>query len=462
MNQLMFKPISHHLPLFPDHSSYIEYCLEMVVSMVRSYDSISDLENNLGTANAYARLNALEKPKNLIQLDDNTLNNSDYLKAWRCIVDGKLFVEHHVAGEATRLKLGTKYLIDIQKDLSFNKITDLINQEKRTCLPKNYIQMHTLCNPSDLLPLSLGVRHMLQYSYDIYKLSKRLGYDPFEVFSKQKMLIVLNEAAADIIIDEFIKHKFYGFSQQNILFMIQKAYHGISLKYDEIFYDNLTTKHLHNHGHIAIQQTMHNQIFYTSTNKNRYYLSNDQFGNILKDMDVKTSYNIEDLEYLNSSIDYQGLALALKKSKDGYNMLMEVLPNNPDAPQKGGMAAFDPFLEKDVMIENFQLNHIKPDQIKFLNKNVNYYPKPFVAWEMVKKYGLNMHITVKGDYIYFQPVIGDINFLVKTAIFTRKNATPIKAWKSAITTPLTINFMYKQDLQKGFKEYALKFLRFRE
>jgi len=116
------------------------------------------------------------------------------------------------------------------------------------------------------------------------------------------------------------------------------------------------------------------------------------------------------------------------------------------------------------MLEDLEkaFQYIKPDQIKFLNKNVNYYPKPFVAWEMVQKCGLNMHIAVKDDFIYFQPVIGDINFLVKTAIFTRKNVTPIKAWKSAITTPFTINFMHMQDLQKGFKEYALRFLKIRE
>lgn len=453
-----FKPVDRQLSLFSDHSSYIEYCLEMAASKAGPYDSISDLENNLGWANAYVNFNALEKPKHLIQLDEKTLNTADDIKAWRCIADGKLFVEHHVAGEATRLKLGTKYLIDMQKDLSFNKITDLINQEKGTRLPLDYLKKHTLCSPSDLLPLSLGVRHMLQHSYDIYTLSKQLGYDPLEVLSKQKMLIVINEATADIIIDEFIKHRFYGFARQNVLFMIQKAYHGISLKYNQIFYDSLTPRHLHNHGHIAIQQTMNNQVFYTSRNRNRCYLSSDEFGNILKEMEVKKTCNIDDLDYLNGSIDHQGLALALKKNKDGYNMLMEVLPNNPDSPQKGGMAAFDAVLGKDVMIENFQLNHIKPDQIEFLNKNVNYYTTPFVAWERVNKYGLNMHIAVKDGYIYFQPVIGDINFLVKTAIFTRKNATPIKAWKSPVNTPLAIDVMRMQDLRKGFKAYALKFI----
>lgn len=103
-----------------------------------------------------------------------------------------------------------------------------------------------------------------------------------------------------------------------------------------------------------------------------------------------------------------------------------------------------PDLEKDL----FNVN---------VYENINYYPNPYIAWEMVKEKGLNMHIAVKEGFVYFQPVIGDINFLVKTTIFTRKNATPINAWKSADTTPLAINFMHMQDIQKGSKDYAQLF-----
>ena len=455
MNQVTFDQLSYNLPVFSDHPSYIEGCLELTVSKLRGDDRILDLEKDLFNVNAYEHLNVLEDPENIVYLDDKTLNKGDYIKAWKCILDGKLFAEHFAAGEATRLKLGTKFLINIQKDLSFSKIAASIGQEKGTIIPESYIQMQTHCHPSDLLSLSLGARHMLQYSYDIYKLSKSLGYDPHEVLSKQKMLIVLNEATAYTIIDEFIAHKFYGFARQNILFMIQKAYHGINLKNKEVFYDRSAPKRLHNHGHIAIQQTMTNEIFYIAEKRSMNYLTSDQFGDILRDMEIKISYNIEDLDYLTGSIDHEGLALAVK-NKDDCNMLMEVLPNNPVAPQKGGMAAFDPILDRDVMIESFQLNGIKNQQIKFLNKNINYYPNPYIAWEMVKEQGLNMHIAVKEGFVYFQPVIGDINFLVKTIIFTRKNATPINAWKSADTTPLAINFMHMQDIQKGFKDYAQK------
>lgn len=458
MNQYKFSQFSSDFPLFPYHTSYLDDCLDLAGSKLMDYNSISEFEKDLSKVNTYENLHEISEPKNLVDFDAKTLKKSDYIKTWKCILDGKLFAEHTAAGEATRLNLGTKYLINIQKDLSFDKIVEMISQERGAMIPEKSIKAQVSCNPSDLLPLSLGVRHMLQYSFDIYNLSKSLGYDPEEVLLKQKILIILNEDTADIIINEFIKHKFYGFSRYNIMFMIQKSYHGINLKNKEVFYDRSSPKRLHNHGYIAIEQTMHNQIFYISKNKGRNYLGCDQFGEILKTMEIKISYNIEDLSYLTGSIDYEGIALTLKKNKENYNMLMEVLPNNPEAPQKGGMAAFDPILAKDVMIESFQLNGIKNHKIKFLNKNVNYYPKPFIAWEAVRKQGLNMHITVKDDFIYFQPVIGDINFLVKTAIFTRKNAVPIKAWKSATTTPLAINCMHMQDLQKGFKGYARMFL----
>lgn len=458
MNQTAFNQLDSNFSVFPDHPSYIDGCLERVTEKLPPYDSIPDFKNDLALINAYKHINVLEDPKNLLRLEDKTLHDSDYIKAWKCILDGKLFTEHFAAGEATRLKLGTKYLININQDLSIDKIGAMIAREKGSWMSEDDILKQSKCPPSDLLSLSLGVRHMLQYAYDIYKLSKTLGYDPNEVLSKQKMLIVLNEGTVDIIIDEFVRHQFYGFDRHNVFFMIQKAYHGINLKNNTVFYDPSTPRHLHNHGHIAIQQTMSNQIFYINEKTDREYLDCDQFGDILKDMEIKISYNIEDLDYLTGSIDHEGLALAIKKRKEGYNMLMEVVPNNPEAPQKGGMMAFDPILGHDVMLESFQLNGIENRQIKYLNKNVNYYPDPYITWEMVKEQGLHLHITVKDGGVYFQPVIGDINFLVKTAFFARHHPHPIKAWKSSVTTPLAINCMHMQDLQKGFKAYARLFI----
>jgi hypothetical protein len=43
----------------------------------------------------------------------------------------------------------------------------------------------------------------------------------------------------------------------------------------------------------------------------------------------KISYNIEDLDYLTYAIDFAGLGLALELGRQGYNMIMEVVANNP-------------------------------------------------------------------------------------------------------------------------------------
>ncbi|MEA2059224.1 MAG: hypothetical protein U9P10_01595 [Thermodesulfobacteriota bacterium] len=448
------------MQLFYDHSDYIDYCIETAADILSKFSDITDLSNHLDQINAHEHLNELENPRHVFQLDKNELTTGDYIKTWKCIAEGRLFMEHTLAGEATRLKLGTKYLIkiNIAEDLSLSEITHRINRENSAAVSEDFIRMQLCCDPSELLPLSLGIRHMLQYAYDIYTLSKLLGYDPEEVLSKQKMLIVLNEATADIIIDEFIKHRFYGFSRENVYFMVQRSYHGINLKGKKVFYDNSAPRRLHNHGHIAIQQTMTHEIFRINGKKWRSYISHHRFGRILDKMEVKVTYNIEDLDYLNRSLDYETIALAIKKGREGYHMVMEVLPNNPDNPQKGGMAAYDPVLERDVIIESFQLNGINPHEIQFINKNINYYPNPYTAWETVKNQGIHLPLAVKNGFVYFQPVIGDINFLVKTAILTRSQALPIKAWKSIVHTPLAVNCMYVQDAQKGFSEFANRFV----
>ncbi|MBU4037345.1 MAG: hypothetical protein KKA35_13035, partial [Proteobacteria bacterium] len=387
-------------------------------------------------------------------LDENCLSDVDRNRALKCIFEGKLFSEHTFAGEATRLGLGTKYMINISIDLSIDKIAKLMSMENGVIISKEEVLQQSGCYPEELLPLSLGTRHMLQFSFDIVKLAKKHNYDPQKALSNQKMLIVLNELTSNEIVNEFIENRFFGFNRQNVLFMVQEAYHGINMVNSRFIYDKSSQKRLHNHGQLAMQQTMDNQIFTIDNKGQRSYLASEVFGNVLKQMDDKISYNIEDMGYLIESIDYESLALALKKGNAGYRMLMEIVHNNPHNPQKGGMAAFDRKLKKNVIIEAYRLKGIKNHEIKSLNKNFNHYPKPYESWALLKEQCLNMAISVKNDYIYFQPVQGDINFLVKTEFFRRNKLKPINAWKSPLSTPLAIKYMRLQDLQKGFREYS--------
>ncbi|MGM5482576.1 MAG: hypothetical protein ACQESF_03885 [Nanobdellota archaeon] len=444
---------------FKCHDTYINYCLNIARDSLSGMGaSIKELKQREAEINAYQNINSIEEPKDISFLDNKLISENDHERAVEMIMSGRFFSEHTCAGEATRLGLGTKYLINISKDLSVDKISRLMGEEKERYVSNATVIEQAGCKPTTLFSLTLGTRHMLQFSFDIYNLAKKYNYNPERVLQRQKMLIVLNEDTAEKIINEFLDNNCFGFKRENIMFMIQRSYHGINIENGSFFYDKTTPKRLHNHGQMVMQQTLDDEIFYINSELGRQYLKSEEFGEVLKGMDNKISFNIEDLEYLTGSIDFDSLAFSSRRAKEGYGMIMEIVSNNPENPQKGGMAAFDSELNKNVMIEGFQLKGIKNHEITYLNKNFNYYPNPYRSWSMLKKHGLQMPIDIKGNYIYFQPVQGDINFLVKTDFFRRKELKPIKSWKSPATTPLAINYMRKQDKQKGFKDYATKIL----
>ena len=425
-------------------SDYIDRCLHIAEDQVASYGSFAEVARRETAINAYPNLSQLIPPKDIKVVGEG--NEARRKSAVACVLEGRLFSEHAVAGEATRLGLGTKFLLNISRDLSLKKIADLMTKESGETVTPEDVENLAGSRPEYLLPLTLGERHMLQFSSDIRKLAEEQGEDPKEVLSKQKMLLVLNEKSATVITQGFRDSDFYGFSPSNVLFMIQDSFHGITMSGGSALYDETTPKRLHNHGQIALQQTFDDQIFRLTPKGERHYLSASKYGEILSSMDDKVTYSIEDLGFLSQSIDLDALGFALEEGVKGARMVMEIVANDPKNPQKGGMAAFDRLLGRNVMVEGFQLKGIQNKEIVFLNKNFNHYPHPIDSWQKVAEMGLNMPVSIHNNALYFQPVQGDINFLVKTQFFRREDGRAIKAWKSAVNTPLAVREMRRQDL----------------
>jgi hypothetical protein len=290
----------------------------------------------------------------------------------------------------------------------------------------------------------------------LQNLARELGESPREVLGRQHLLMVVGREMLAHVEKDFYQWHFFGFNPAQVYFMVQESFHGLNLKSGNFFYDVNSPRRLHNHGQMVMQQTMARQLFTLGGPHawDKKFHSRPEVAGWLQRFADKISYNIEDLDYLTGSLDFHGLGLALELGDQGYNMVMEVSANNPAKPQKGGMLAWDPELGRDVMIESFQLGEIENRDIKFLNRNFNHYPSPAVCWGLIKEQGLPMPVTVKEGFLYFQPVQGDINFLVKTAFFRRQEMRPIRNLKSPAALPLAINRMYAQDCQPGFKEFA--------
>jgi hypothetical protein len=468
---------------------YISFMLKKEFNNLKDIN-IQDIKDSEDKLNIYSNIDLLEpiNKDKIIVLDDDLI---DKCPAEKSIINGKIFWEHTAAGEATRLGLGTKYLLNLKR-FSVEEIVEYMRKELVTELKKKNIENNVLSEkvneiyekisfsniiddikvtPDKLLDLSLGSRHMLQLSFDIKKLADKYKTNYEDVLKKQRLLIVLNEATAEEIIDDFNKFNYFSFDSKNVYFMVQRAFHGICIKEGKMYFDTTTdlNKRLHNHGQMMMQKTHDNVIFNINEkdNKiNRKYLSRDEFRKVLSLHDDLISYNIEDLEYLNHSLDLNSISLALSLKEEGYLMAMEIVSQNPIKPQKGGACFYDSKLKKTVMIESHQLKDLKPEDIKYLNKNFNHYINPVKSFDILKDNGLPITLTVKtmlnqegepADYIYPQPVQGDMNFLVKTAYIMRRNLKPISSWKSPATTPAAIKAMYRQDNQEGFKDYVKKF-----
>jgi hypothetical protein len=419
-------------------------------------------------------------------LDEEKINT---LSAEKSILAGKFLWEHAAAGEATRLGLGTKYILNLSQ-FSLEEVVFHMRREALSELKKKGVSGVQLAqeekrinkditekkvlevtdgDPKKLMNISLGNRHMLQMAFDVFKIAKKYRKKPKTILAKQTSLVILNEQTAEEILEEFKRFNFFCLNPKKTFFMIQRSFHGIYVKEGCLFYDPTTEKNkrLHNHGQLMMQKAHDNVVFRVdpkNTSK-RDFISNKEFEKILAAHDDLLSYNVEDLGFLTCSIDFPSLALALDLGKKGYNMIMEIVAQNPIKPQKGGAAFFDRKLGRVVMIESNQLKNIKNEEIKHLNKNFNHYPNPVKSYRVMKEHGLPLSFEIKNtfnqtgdvcEYIYACPVQGNTNFLVKTAYVMRKNLKPIYNWKSPATTPIAVKAMFEQDRQEGFKDFVKK------
>lgn len=435
-----------------DH--YIFTCLALAQEKLSQFSSISEIAAQERLVNRYPRLEILEVPRRVLILEDGA-GAARLSRAQAAVLRGEVLFEHAAAGEGTRLLLGPKYFLNLPRELSIPHLAHLLSQESGQPVTPEAVAASLECPPQELLPLSLGTRHMLQLAFDLENLARRLGEDPREVLRRQHLLLVISEEMLAHLEKEFYQWNFFGFRPSQVFFMVQKSYHGLSLKEGRFFYDRQSPRRLHNHGQMVMQQTLDRQLFSLSRDHPRegIYHPREAVAKWLQGFSDKISYNIEDLDYLTGSLDFAGLGLALELGQQGYRMVMEVVANNPQKPQKGGMLAWDPELSRDVMVESFQLGEMAPGDIHYLNRNFNHYPQPVESWRQVGEAGLPLPIAVKDGFLYFQPVQGDINFLVKTTYLRRRELRPIRSLKSPASLPLAVNRMHAQDRQPGFREF---------
>ncbi len=433
----MLDPASPSPLDLTDLASYLASCCRLADRRLAGFPGLAAVATDLEELNRYPRLAGLREPRDVRVLSPEGLAPDDRRRAAATLLAGGVLLEHACAGEATRLGMGVKYLIS-PHELTREVLEDLLEPGLRAPL-----------DPRGLAPLCLGRRHMLQLAWDPPRLAEEHGRDPRAVLAAQTLLIVANRASFKQLLEDFRGARSTASPPPGAL-------HGPgTLPGPGPLPPGMAPGPGFSPAACTTMARCCCRPSWTASSSTwigrarPHYLPWEDYQRILAGMDDKISYNIEDLDYLEQSLDLDGLALALQLGGEGFRHGHGGGGNNPEAPQKGGLCAFDPGLGRDVMIESFQLAGLPPSEIRFLNKNVNHYPRPARAAAVLRERGLAMPLAVKDGYLYFQPVQGDLNFLLPTAFIRRPRLRPHRAWQTGAPTPAALLAMAAQDRRRA-------------
>jgi len=396
--------------------AYRESCLLLAERFFAGL-SLAEVQARENDFNTYpGGLDRLGPPRNTLVLEE-AADGAD--AARRAVLEGRVLWKHLAAGEGTRLGQGPKYLLDPGRSGT---------------------------------GLTLGDRHLGQWAFEVARLAGEAGEDPARVLARQTILLVVSAVGRAEIAGRILASDFLGLKPEHFLFLEQSAFPALRPEGGWHFEDG-TPHRLHNHGHLAMQMTMDGQVFHLDRAGREIRLSRADFFGHLSRAASLTAYSIEDLGYLTRALDWEALGLALDLGKKGFRMVMEIVPNQPDRPVKGALCVHDPALGRDVMIESLRLRGLPPESISHINKNFNHYPPPAEIFSRLSDEGLFLPVAVREEGLYFQPVVGDVNFLAPTAFFTRQRPEPLSSWKSPADTPAALAALERQDAQPGFTDF---------
>ncbi|GAG31602.1 unnamed protein product [marine sediment metagenome] len=92
--------------------TYGQSCLDLAQRHLAGFQTVSEIAEAEEELNVYPHLDRLSDPKDVQVLDEQAISSKEMQRARQAVLDGRFFCEHTAAGEATRLKLGTKFLIN--------------------------------------------------------------------------------------------------------------------------------------------------------------------------------------------------------------------------------------------------------------------------------------------------------------------------------------------------------------
>lgn len=422
----------------------------------------------------------LAENADLIQFPESTVRETI-----ERILAGEIMWEHMVGGKATRMKIPKEKFILTPDDLR-QRYEKFYAEEKENCAKAG--KEFKLPDPSTLpQPGNLGiedselfgVRHMLAFVNNIKQLTEKYGNGLSwqEVMSRQTVFLIANEKILPKILELFKKFGYFGLDPNKVFFMATDSYNSLVLTEEGTFVEQPAVDFIHNHGAARLETTEDGKWFTQPAGTQKRHSSREIEDIYAKHANLQ-SLNIEDLNYLIEAIDPYGLALSLYAprimgTEDTYNMNQDVLGQQEQRTQKGGVLSLDQdFLGPDegrlVTFESFsgyprffhyidQVTRRLWGGIKYLNANMNKYPDPKVLFRLIRDFGLPVWLEIKDGGFRNESPQGDANFFLRTLYIARAELVAgeerpivITNLKESVDIPNALRFMRAQQELEGF------------
>ncbi|MFA5113464.1 MAG: hypothetical protein WC529_04100 [Candidatus Margulisiibacteriota bacterium] len=397
---------------------------------------------------------------------------------YTALVNGTIASEGHYAGLGTRLESPKPKFTMTPADLlaCLKKFADRSAEPQFRDDP-TYVTLREQLAEQGGLPSvltkfaglhdwTIGERIFLAKIHDIYQIaSTKFGVTPESfrrILQSLKFKIIVNEQSGGVIIENFIKGRFFGLNPENVIFMYQAQHPTWEVAENGGLRPDAANMSQGNHGLLPFQSNLEGQWFRVIPDSApRGYreerITTTDYKDFQANVTTLVVESVEDTSQYVQPYDYTYLAYVEKLGREqGVQMFMKIVGQKEKNPQKGGFLAAVTQPDNAVanaVLESNRAPALKPRDITNLNLNRNAFFNPNAVDDAIMESGMieDLHPTIEPQgkelLVRIDPKVpqGDRNLYLRTRFIKDDPPASISNLKDPVDILPTLLLMRRME-----------------
>lgn len=406
---------------------------------------------------------------------------------YSALVNGTIASEGHYAGLGTRLESPKPKFTMTPADLlaGLKKFADRIDDPEFQAKP-TYVTLReqlaeqgglpsVLAKFAGLHDWTIGERIFLAKIYDIYQIAAtKFGVtdESFRrIMQSLKFKIIVNEQSGGVIIENFVKGRFFGLNPENIIFMYQAQHPTWDVAENGELRPDAANPSQGNHGLLPFQSNLEGQWFRVLPDgAPRGYreerITTTDYKDFQANVTTLVVESVEDTSQYIQPYDYTYLAYVEKLGREqGVQMFMKIVGQKEKNPQKGGFLAAVSQPDSTVanaVLESNRAPKLKPRDLIDLNQNRNAFFNPNAVDDAIMESAMigDLHPTFEPQgkelLLRIDPKVpqGDRNLYLRTRFIKDDPPSSISNLKDAVDIIPTLLLMRRMENNPEVVKFA--------